>query len=234
MKKWIKYSLFAALMLAALAGLFAVDYFGLLPEKTYTAEEFGIQTVKSSVDFNRNGIDDSTDLVCGARLDAQNRPQYNGDYWPQGYPPQDVGVCTDLVWRAFAHAGYSLREMMDADIAARPEAYAHIETPDSNIDFRRVTNQRIFLEEYGISLTTDVNEIVTWQPGDIVVFKNDKHIGIVSDLRNEQGQPYILHNGGQYKREENYLPGAQVTAHFRFDATRLPAWLQIAYNGETL
>ncbi len=231
MKKWIKYSLIAGAMVLSLAGLMAADYFGWLPQKTYSAADFGIETVKSRVDFNENGIDDSTDLVRGARLDAQNRPRYNGAYWPQGYPPDDVGVCTDLVWRAFAGAGYSLRQMIDADIAARPEAYPHITTPDSNIDFRRVVNLRIFFEEYGICLTTDTSEIVTWQPGDLVVFKNDKHIGVVSDQRNEHGQPFILHNSGQYKREEDYLPGARVSAHFRFDGATLPAWLQIPYEG---
>lgn len=31
-----------------------------------------------------------------------------------GYPPDNIGVCIDVVWRAFANAGYSLKDMVDA------------------------------------------------------------------------------------------------------------------------
>ncbi len=80
-------------------------------------------------------------------------------------------------------------------------------------------NLRIFLEEYAVSLTLDTNEIAEWQPGDIVIFGADKHIGIISDKRNRDGQPYVIHNGGQPNREEDYLDKATVTGHYRFDAS---------------
>lgn len=222
MNKKLKISLLAAvaLLLIVAAGI-AVGYFGLLPQKTYGAEAFGIETVQSSVDFNQNGINDYSDIMAGARKDAQNRPRYDGAYCVGGYPAENVGVCTDVVWRAFRNAGYSLKDMVDADIAADPARYPHIEKADPNIDFRRVTNLKIFFEKYAQVLTTDINAIEEWQPGDIVVFGANKHIGIVSDRRNANGQPYILHNGGQYQREENYLPRATVTAHFRFDASQV-------------
>ena len=233
MKKWLKYVLLAALLALIIGGFWALDYFGLIPERKYTASDFGITTLRSTVDFNRNGIDDYSDFVAGARLDAQKRPRYDGSYYAGGYPPEDVGVCTDVIWRAFHQAGYSLKDMVDADIAARPGAYPHIEKADGNIDFRRVTNLRIFFEKYCTSLTTDVGAIDSWQPGDIVVFGNNKHIGIVSDQRNENGQPYIIHNGGQYQREENYLPEAQVTARFRFDASLVREELLVAWEDPT-
>ncbi len=230
MKTWVKYILLVLLAAVAVAAYFILDYFGVWPKKAYSAADFGIETVKSPVDFNQNGIDDYADLVAGARLDAQKRPKYDGSYQAGGYPPEEVGVCTDLVWRAFRKAGYSLKDMVDADIAARPEAYAHIKKADPNIDFRRVTNLRIFLEEYGLSLTPDIKEISDWQPGDIVIFSGDKHMGIVSDLRNAKGQPYILHNGGQYQREEDYLGKSTVTARFRFDASCIPQELLMAFE----
>ena len=43
------------LSLAALLLLLFTDFFGLLPGKTYTAEDFGIEIIKSTVDFNQNG-----------------------------------------------------------------------------------------------------------------------------------------------------------------------------------
>ena len=220
----------ALLVFAFGAGLFFAFYFGLLPQKTYAAEDFGIERVYSTVDFNGNGTDDYTDFLYGARADAENHPKYDGRYWEDGYPPDDTGVCTDVVWRAFRQAGYSLREMVDRDIAARPEAYSHVEKPDKNIDFRRVVNLRVFFEEYAASLTLDIDAIEEWQPGDIVIFGDDKHIGIVSDKRNRSGQPYILHNGGQPRREEDYLGRATVTGHYRFDAAQLPPSVPVAFE----
>ena len=31
-------------------------------------------------------------------------------------PPDTEGVCTDVIWRAFKNAGYSLKDMVDEDI----------------------------------------------------------------------------------------------------------------------
>lgn len=206
------------ILILLIAGLCAADYFNLLPKKTYAAEKFGIDTLHSGVDFNGNGTDDYTDFLLGARKDAENHPKYDGRYLDGGFPPDNIGVCTDVIWRAFKNAGYNLREMVDRDIAARPEAYTAVERPDKNIDFRRVKNLHVFFEEHAVSLTTDINEIGEWQPGDIVIFDDDRHIGMISDKRNKDGQPYVIHNGGQPRREEDYLKRASVTAHYRFDA----------------
>lgn len=230
MKKSIKISLLCLAALLLAAGVAAAWYWGLIPRRSYTAADFGIDTVLSPVDFNENGADDYTDFLRGAKKDAQNHPRYDGSYYNGGYPPEDIGVCTDVVWRAFREAGYCLRDMVDADIAAHPYVYPHITKRDPNIDFRRVTNLRIFFSKYGQTLTTDVGEMEAWQPGDIVVFGNDQHIGIVSDKRNKDGQPYILHNGGQPVREEDYLPRAEVTGHYRFDASHLSRSLLIAFE----
>ena len=190
---------------------------------TYTAEDFDIEIILSTVDCNENGIDDYSDFVVGARKDAANKPTYDGRYWSEGYPPDDIGVCADVIWRAFKEAGYDLRQMIDQDIALRLEDYYGVDTPDSSIDFRRVRNLHVFFKAYGESLTLDPNVIEEWQPGDIVVFGRDQHIGIVSDLRNRKGHPYIIHNGGQEKREEDYFARTEleIVGHYRFDASKL-------------
>ena len=218
------------LILALVGAVWLAWYFNLLPKKTYTAEDFGIEPLISKVDFDGDGLDDYADLLAGAKAEAKRRPRYKSVYYNGGYPPAEEGVCTDVIWRAFRDAGYSLREMVDRDIRNRPEAYPNIQKPDDNIDFRRVTNLRHFFEEYAITLTTDTDAISSWQAGDIVVFGNNKHIGIVSDKRNKEGQPYILHNGGQPVREEDYLPRAKVTAHFRFDASKVPEEMKIKFQ----
>ena len=151
MKKVLKVfkTLFLLLLFAAIViGLYFANLYNILPRITYSAERFGIETVKSEIDFNGNGVDDYTDIMLGARMDAQNHPKYDSRYWPEGYPPDDIGVCTDVVWRAFKNAGYSLRDMVDTDIQLRPEEYKNITVRDYNIDFRRVVNLSVFFENY--------------------------------------------------------------------------------------
>ncbi len=218
-------------VILCIVALLIADYYNLLPRKTYTAEHFGIETVHSSMDFNGNGTDDYTDLLLGAREDARNHPRYDGTYYEGGYPPEDIGVCTDVVWRAFRYAGYDLKAMVDMDILARSEAYSGITVPDPNIDFRRVRNLHVFFAEYAVELTTDRTQIAEWQPGDIVIFGNDRHIGIVSDKRNADGEPYIIHNGGQPRREEDYLrrTSMEITGHYRFDAALIESQMLIPW-----
>lgn len=196
-----------------------------------TGEDFGIERAVSPLDFNGNGVDDYTDFLLGARTDAERAPRYDGAYQESGYPPEDVGVCTDVVWRAFRQAGYALRWMVDRDIADHPERYPLIAERDDRIDFRRVKTLRVFFDAYAVSLTTDIDEIAEWQPGDIVIFGENAHIAVVSDIRNAAGRTYILHNGGQPRREEDYLGRDTVAAHYRFDASNLPPELLIPWTG---
>ena len=139
--------------------IYVLDLFNLLPGRAYSAEDFEIEQIQSTVDYNDNGVDDYTDIMLGARKDAENHPKYDGTYYAGGYPPDNIGVCTDVVWRAFKNAGYSLKDMVDKDIVARPEAYTEITKADPNIDFRRVKNLRVFFAEYAVSLTLDADEI---------------------------------------------------------------------------
>lgn len=183
--------------------------------KHYTAEDFGIEIVKSDIDYNDNGIDDYTDILIGARKDAENKPTYRSAYYDGGYPPDDEGVCTDVIWRAFENAGYSLKDLVDKDISNNIEAYIRVTgDPDPNIDFRRVANLKVFFERNAESLTLDPYEIEEWHPGDIVVFEKS-HIAIVSDKRNEDGVAYIIHNAGQPNREEDALTRQVIVGHYR-------------------
>ena len=204
-------------------------YFWLIPSEKYTLNDFNIDTIESSVDFNNNGIDDYTDILNGAKIDAENKPKYKSEYYAGGYPPDNIGVCSDVIWRAFKNAGYSLKDMVDYDIKNNQKDY-NINIIDSNIDFRRVVNLRVFFDKYAITLTNNIYDIDEWMPGDIVIFGNNKHIGIVSDYRNRDGVAYIIHNGGQPIREENYLVRAKVTKHYRFDASKIDSKYLFEWN----
>lgn len=187
----------------------------------YTAEDFGITIVKSSVDYNNNGIDDYTDILLGAKQETKNHPTYRSAYYSGGYPPDEEGVCTDMIWRALKNAGYNLKDMIDEDIANNVEAYPRVSgKPDPNIDFRRVPNLKVFFERNALTLTTDLSQISEWQPGDIVAFENS-HIGIISDKRNKDGIPYLIHNAGQPFREEDVLEIwnklSPISGHYRLE-----------------
>lgn len=191
----------------------------------YLASDFNIEVITSDVDYNNNGIDDYTDILLGAKIDAKNHPRYDSKYWEEGYPPDDIGVCTDVIWRAFKNAGYNLRKMVDDDIRKNRSDYP-IKYPDSNIDFRRVGNLYVFFSKYAEVLTNDINEIEEWQPGDIVIFgENTVHIGIISDKRNRSGEPYVIHNSGQPLREEDVLriraKKDPINGHFRWNVKNI-------------
>lgn len=194
-----------------------INHYHIIPQKSYSAEDFGIKSIKSDIDYNSNGIDDFTDIMLGARADAEKKPKYRSAYYDGGYPPDDEGVCTDLVWRAFKNAGYSLKGMVDEDISQHSDAYPRVEgNSDPNIDFRRVPNLKVFFERNAVSLTLDPHDLEEWQPGDIVTF-GTSHIGIISDKRNKDGIPYLIHNAGQPVREEDVLLRRDISGHFRFD-----------------
>lgn len=185
----------------------------------YTAEDFGIETLISQNDFDEDGIDDYTDILQGARLEAERKPKYKSAYYAGGYPPDDEGVCTDVIWRALKNAGYILKDMVDEDIINNVKEYPRVQLkPDPNIDFRRVPNLKKYFERNQIVLTNDLTKIEEWQPGDIVAF-GDSHVGIISDKRNEKGIPYLIHNGGQKDREqdilERYNEYKPITGHYR-------------------
>ena len=94
-----------------------------------------------------------------------------------------------------------------------------IQSPDENIDYRRVRNLQVYFKNNTKSLTTDLSEIEEWQGGDIVSFK--KHIGIVSDRRDKNGVPYIIHHGSKYQRayEQKYLKSKsdEIVGHYRWE-----------------
>lgn len=207
------------LVLVILIGQFLIVELGLIKEIEYSASQLQIEEITSPVDFDQDGIDDFHDFVLGAKKDADNHPRYDGSYVDGGYPSDEVGVCTDVIWRAFKEAGYNLKEMVDLDISLFPQDYPNVTIPDPNIDFRRVSNLHVFFEKYGQELPLDLDDVTQWQPGDIVIFKGDKHIGLVSDKRTKEGVPFIYHNAGQVNRHENYLKRAKVIGHYRFDVS---------------
>ncbi|OUN88493.1 DUF1287 domain-containing protein [[Collinsella] massiliensis] len=174
-----------------------------------------IPRYRSQRDRDGDGIDDQTDILDSALAYVQTRPRYRSAYYAGGYPDDGCGVCTDVVAFALRGAGFDLRALMAEDIAAAPEAYGIFE-PDADIDFRRVPNVRVYLERHAEALTCDTADINAWQGGDVVVY--DGHVGIVSDRRNADGVPYLIHQASPFQLayEEDALASfGEVVGHYR-------------------
>lgn len=215
MKKKITIITTLIIVILIIIVLYALYHLNYIEHKKYTNKDFNIMTYKSKIDKDNDGIDDQTDILNNARDYIKTKPKYKSKYYTTGYPNDEYGVCTDVVAFALKEAGYDLMVLVNEDIKANKDLYK-IDTIDKKIDFRRVQNLKIYLDNNAISLTTDINKINEWQGGDIVVFK--KHIGIVSDNRNKKGITFIIHHVKPYQRyyEEDILEyHDDIIGHYR-------------------
>jgi uncharacterized protein len=178
----------------------------------------------SEVDRNLNGTPDPLDIVYSAREEVKKKTTYESNYYRGGYPPDDEGVCTDVIWRGLLGVDINLKVLMDIDIKENTDLYARVNgQPDPNIDFRRVPNQHVYFQRFTESLTTelipgDVENLQEWQPGDIVVFLDGyHHVGIVSDKRAKDGTPYLIQNNPPFASEVKLKSfKTPIAAHYRW------------------
>ena len=215
MKKKILIIVTNFLIILIIVVLYALYRFNYIPHKKYTNEDFNIKTYISKTDKDNDGIDDQTDILNNVRNYIKTNPKYKSKYYATGYPNDEYGVCTDVVAFGLKGAGYDLMNLVNEHIKSNRNLY-DIDVIDKNIDFRRVQNLKVYLDNNAIALTNDINKIKEWQGGDIVVFKN--HIGIVSDKRNKKGVPFIIHHANPYQRyyEEDILEYRNnIIGHYR-------------------
>lgn len=145
---------------------------------------------------------------------------YVGLAYPGGDVPEERGVCTDVVIRALRLLDFDLQkevhEDMKRNFAAYPK-YWGLKRPDKNIDHRRVPNLQTFFKRRGWGLPVSRNA-ADYKPGDLVtclVGDSLPHIMIVSDRRNEEGIPLVIHNIGVGTEEEDCLFTFPLTGHYR-------------------
>ncbi|MDD3925575.1 MAG: DUF1287 domain-containing protein, partial [bacterium] len=61
-------------------------------------EAIDVYAVSFTHDMDKDGINDLDDICRGAREEARNRTYYHSAYYKGGYPPENEGTCTDVVW----------------------------------------------------------------------------------------------------------------------------------------
>ena len=170
-----------------------------------------VEKIIVTSDADNDWINDVDDIIEWARKEVKNKTNYRSNYYSWGYPPNNEWVCTDVLWRALRNAWIDLKKLVDEDIKNNISEYSRVNwSPDPNIDFRRVPNLEAFLKRNAITLTTkfiprDAENLKQWQPWDIVIFSKPDHVAIVSDKRNNNGVPYIIHNPAPYPKENERL-----------------------------
>lgn len=167
----------------------------------------------------------SPPLVAAARAQIGITTRYDPAYfslrYPNGDPPSDRGVCTDVVIRALRTQQLDLQqrihEDMRGDFAAYPQLWG-LSRPDRNIDHRRVPNQMRWFQRQGweLAISTRADD---YAAGDIVAWKLNGngllHVGIVSDRRLADGTPLVLHNIAQGTQEQDLLFRHTIIGHYR-------------------
>lgn len=164
-------------------------------------------------------------IVTAAREQIGVTVRYVPDYvaidYPGGDVPKETGVCTDVIVRALRVTGQDLQKLVHEDMRANFSRYPTIwglRRTDRNIDHRRVPNLKTFFQRKGKSLPVS-RKGSDYQPGDLVtctVAGKLPHIMIVSDRKNEEGVPLIIHNIGSGTKEEDRLFTFPITGHYRF------------------
>ena len=168
----------------------------------------------------------SSQLVEAAQERTKHSITYDGSYvsikYPMGDVPNNIGVCTDLVIRAYRKLGVDLQQLVHEDMRSNFSKYPNIwgmTSTDTNIDHRRVPNLQTFFKRHGHDLEISLEarqylagDLVTWMlPGNL------PHIGIVSNqLANNSNRPKIIHNIGHGPVEEDILFKYKITGHYRY------------------
>lgn len=148
-------------------------------------------------------------------------PAYTTLAYPGGDVPEDRGVCTDVVIRAFRKGlAMDLQKLVHEDMAGHFSSYPQnwgLKRPDKNIDHRRVPNLRAWFKRRGWQIPLS-KKPADFLPGDIVtctVPPHLPHVMIVSDRKSDAGVPFVIHNIGGGAREEDCLFEFELTGHYR-------------------
>jgi len=145
--------------------------------------------------------------------------------YPWGDIDPNIGVCTDVVVRAYRQLGIDLQQLLHEDAVKNKNAYPYSrwgnQAPDTNIDHRRVPMLEVFFKRHAKSLTTKATSD-TWKPGDIVIWdmNNDNwsdHIGIISNKKMND-KYLVIHNfpSPGYVAEEDVLYQWKIAGHYRY------------------
>jgi hypothetical protein len=203
----------------------------LIRSTYYTGEEFA-KRCERPYEANGGSIEGIKDpffkrLVEAAKGRTLKNIRYDPMYFKIDYPggdiPQDLGVCTDLIIRAYRKVGIDLQKEVHEDMKDNFSLYPKIwglRRPDPNIDHRRVPNLMVFFKRKGKTLPI-TNDPCDYHPGDVVVWDlggGITHIGIVVDKKGDECRYKVVHNIGYGPKIEDVLFNWKIIGHYRYPA----------------
>jgi uncharacterized protein YijF (DUF1287 family) len=164
-------------------------------------------------------------VIDHAKWQATQDVTYDGSYrqlkYPNGDVPPEIGVCTDVIIRAYRSIDIDLQKLIHEDMLVNKAEYdkrRFSKIVDSNIDHRRTPNMQTFFTRQGAKqpITTNGKDYL---PGDIVFWKvADGHVGIVIDEKVlGTDRYYIVHNIGSGPQVVDYLFEATIVDHYRWN-----------------
>lgn len=163
-------------------------------------------------------------LANAAHLQTGQQVTYDGTYYQIKYPggdvPDSIGVCTDVVIRAYRKVGYDLQKLIHEDMKVAHAEYNKRRVSkklDTNIDHRRTPNMQTFFTRKGANLAvTDKEE--DYQPGDIVFWDIAAgHVGVVVNVKVPGTSRYmVVHNICCGNNMEDFLFAAKIVGHYRW------------------
>jgi uncharacterized protein YijF (DUF1287 family) len=164
----------------------------------------------------------SASAIALTQQSVRYDPGYYSITYPNGDVPASIGVCSDVVIRAYRKLGIDLQKAVHEDMVANFDAYPKkwgLPGPDKNIDHRRVPNLMKFFERKGAGLPV-TNQAKAYQPGDIVTWDLGHgltHIGLVVNRRSADGnRNLIVHNIGGGQVLSDCLFSFRIIGHYRF------------------
>lgn len=165
------------------------------------------------------------DKLCMAAIKRTFKKEtYDGSYrtlkYPGGDVPDSIGVCTDLIIRAYRKLGLDLQKLIHEDMKIAFAEYnkrRKSEVIDKNIDHRRTPNMQTFFTRKKAKKTVSL-KAEDYQPGDLVFWDvADGHVGMVVNIRTPDKKRWMIaHNIGSGSELEDFLFGATIVDHYRW------------------
>ena len=151
---------------------------------------------------------------------------YDGSYYRIDYPdgdvPANIGVCTDVIIRAYRVLGVDLQKEVHEDVLKNNAAYSRVKKVDKYIDHRRVPNLVTYFKRHGkvLPITTNASD---YKPGDVVWWNLSEtgslaHIGLVINQKSDDGERFlVIHNIGGGQVIEDFLFNAKIVGLYSYE-----------------
>ncbi|MES0341309.1 MAG: DUF1287 domain-containing protein [Candidatus Humimicrobiaceae bacterium] len=155
-----------------------------------------------------------------------------------GYPTNNVWVSTDVIAVVLNDVGFDLMELIYKDMSEHKDDYPMDikgrQQAIKYIDFRDTFFQEQFFRRHALELPLEYdvdepNNIILWQPGDVLYFQFDpdnpyKDLGgFVSPHKSEDGIPLVIMISAEFGSisEVDVLTEYNIVGHFRYPPLEL-------------